>query len=337
MNKAIFHTRNLTLSACLLMASVAHAQTAPPPPEEPVLNVKPADSEQVIQEVSSLEDEMIGGIDWENNLVYAVGDGVPPTNAVSPAQARVRAKRAAIDEAMARLLEATKEVRVDAESTTRNYINENRLVNTRVSGLVRHAEITELRQAEDGSYQIMMRMPIHGEQGMSGALLPMAMANIQKVGIATRVVRDDAKFGSAPRKTRPVETVVSTSKTTEATAAPEEASMAYTSLIVDASGKEAAPAMYPRILNKHGEVLYDLSRVDPNAAVINGMCAYRKSLDKAKSEKRAGNNPLVIKALETSGSGRADLVLDDADAEKLLIADADGNFLHQANVIVVTD
>ena len=84
---------------------------------------------------------MIGRIDWENQIVYAVGEGVPPKDAINPAQARARSKRAAIDEAYAALLEAIQEVRVDAESTTRNFVNENRVVRTKVEGFVKNAEI----------------------------------------------------------------------------------------------------------------------------------------------------------------------------------------------------
>ena len=35
---------------------------------------------------------MLGRIDWENMVIYSVGDGVMPPDSISPAQARVRAK-----------------------------------------------------------------------------------------------------------------------------------------------------------------------------------------------------------------------------------------------------
>ncbi|MDD3471289.1 MAG: hypothetical protein PHS86_00755, partial [Syntrophaceae bacterium] len=95
------------------------------PTSQQSLQVEMSEKSQVVQQVSTLgHDEMIGHIDWENKIVYAVGDGAPPKDAINPAQARARAKRAAIDEAYARLLEAVQEVQVDANSTTRNFINE---------------------------------------------------------------------------------------------------------------------------------------------------------------------------------------------------------------------
>ena len=55
---------------------------------------------QVVEQVNVIEGgEMLGRIDWENMVIYSVGDGVMPPDSISPAQARVRAKRAATDEA----------------------------------------------------------------------------------------------------------------------------------------------------------------------------------------------------------------------------------------------
>ena len=281
---------------------------------------------QKVQQISSVEDEMIGGIDWEANIVYGVGDGVPPTNAINPAQARVRAKRAAMDEAMARLLEMVQEVRVDAESTTRDFVNESRAVNTAVSGLVRNAEVEEIRQFDDGSYQIKMRMPIHDQKGLSRTLLPTMLNQVQKVSIVTRSSRSASGAGSQNSTT-------AVNVTSEMQ--PAGAGETHTGLIVDATGVGASPAMYPSILSTSGDVLYDISVPDPNVSVIDGVAAYRTSLEKARKDKRAGANPLVVKAAEAAGSAKSNLVIDDADAEK--IAALGGDVLRGAKVIIVTE
>jgi hypothetical protein len=316
-----------------------------PAPAAPPLKVEMTPSEKVVQQISSLEHEMIGGIDWENGVVYGVGDGVAPTDAVSPAQARVRAKRAAIDEAMARLLETVQEVRVDAESTTRNMINENRLVSTRVSGLIQHAEMEELRQAEDGSFQIKMKMPLNGAKGLSATLIPGQLGRIQdsagqqtvKVGTAVVAKRGEPEPAGAPAA-KPASTVAKpAAEAASAGAQPATAGAPYTSLILDARGSGAGPAVFPRILTRSGEVVYDLSRADANAAVMNGLCAYHKSIDKAKGLPRAGTNPLLVTVADVSGTGRTDLVLDDADGQKVTTANAASKFLDQAAVIVVID
>ncbi len=336
----------LAVPASLLFAIGAHAQNLPADASAPATAANPsaempaaapsptpagaqqqeAPSTPKIQQISSLEDEMIGGIDWEANVVYAVGDGIPPASAVSPAQARVRAKRAALDEAMARLLEMVEDVRVDAESTTRDFINESRAVNTAVSGLVRNAEIEEIRQFDDGSYQVKMRMPIHDQKGLSRTLLPSMLNQVQQVRIVTRTTRS----GSTPAPQQTTTDISVTSKTQ-----PPSQGLAYTALIIDASGIGASPAMYPRILGRSGEVLYDLSAVDPNVAVLGGICAYRTSLDKAKQDARAGSNPLVVKAGEAAGTGKSDLVVEDADAAAITALGT--GVLHEGKVIVITE
>ncbi|MEE4359722.1 MAG: hypothetical protein V2I97_24845 [Desulfococcaceae bacterium] len=309
------------------------------PAETQSLKVEIAEGGQVLQQVSTLEDEMIGYIDWENNVVYAVGDGVPPEKAVSPAQARVRAKRAAIDTAMARLLETIKEVRVDSESTTRNYINEHHVVHTQVSGFVKNAVIEELRQAEDGSYQIKMSMPINGDRGLSAALLPFEM---RKVGIVTRVVREQ----KAPVKKQNSVNIPETKQT--AAVSPETAAVAseaaeaeappvYTGLIINAKGLNASPGMYPNIRTGSGKVIYNISVADPNASVSEGLCAYRKALEQARKIDSLGDSPLLVKAVEVDGKNRIDLIIEDSDGEKIIRADIQSSFLKEARVAVVID
>lgn len=305
----------------------AAAESAPQAPS-PAVVAPPVEAEPQPQVVSVLEEEMIGGIDWEEGIVYAVGDGIPPTNAVNPAQARARAKRAALDEAMARLLEMVQSVRVDAESTTRDFINESRAVNTAVSGLVRNAEVEEMRQLDDGSFQIKMRMPIHGANGLSRTLLPEMLNRVQQVNIVTRTVRSDS---SNPPPTETMTNAAADKSATPFSDAP------YTGVIIDATATEAAEAIYPTILSQSGEVLYGLTEVDPNVAALQGICAYRQSLDKAKRDKRAGANPLVLNALEASGSGGANLVLSDEDAAKLAELKSAGGILRDGKVIVVTN
>lgn len=95
--KALSPVMPITLASLLLLGA-AQAQDS----GVSNLSVRNKTGEPVMQTVNVLENEMIGRIDWENKVVYAVGDGVPPIDAVNPAQSRVRAKRAAIDETIAR-------------------------------------------------------------------------------------------------------------------------------------------------------------------------------------------------------------------------------------------
>jgi hypothetical protein len=266
---------------------------------------------------------MIGGIDWENKVVYAVGDGVQPPDAISPAQAAVRAKRAAIDDAYANLLEAIQEVRVDAESTSRDFVNVNRAVRDKVEGFVQNPEIVDLQQSEDGRFQIKMKMPMLGQDGLSTALYPVQRSNVVQVRVVYRISQSTPE---APR---------------EAPQTPEalqrESSKSFTGLIINAKGLHAKPALYPRILTAGGQTVYDIDMPNPNATVGEGLVEYRKSLEDAKKLARVGANPLVIKATQLGGKYGADIVLSEEDARKILEADERTKFLGDAKVAVVID
>ena len=339
-----------TTATAILFSIIIFAVTSPASAQESIsintdrsVKVELAKDEKVVQEVSTLEDEMIGYIDWENNVVYGVGDGVPPKSAVNPAQARALAKRAAIDTAMARLLETVQEVRVDSESTTRNYITENYVVQTRVSGLIKNAVIDELRQAEDGSYQVRMRMPIQGGKGLSATLLPFQMQKAQKVGIATVVLNPTSAQKTAAaveKKSSPQSMSDSTDQPTALTktSAPDTAeTVIYTGLIINASGLGASPGMYPNIKTGSGTAIYNIAIADPNASVTDGLCAYRKSIEQARKIESLGDSPLLVKAAEVDGTNKIDLIIEDADGEKIIQANVKNGFLKQARVAIVID
>ena len=290
----------LVLSLILLIGLGGYAQE-----EEAV-------TESTLVEVVTVVEEMIGHIDWEEGYIYAVGDGVPPKEAVSPAQARVRAKRAAIDTAYARLLEMAEAVRIDAESTTVNYINESHVVATRVSGLVQNAEIVTLRHFEDGSYQIKMRMPINGREGIASAVLPMQMEKAIRIGIAYEISIEHISEEAEPGE-------------------------AYTGLIVDARGLEVQPAMYPRLITMAGEVIYDLMCANPNAVIEKGLVDYCLDMEVAENSPRVGGNPLIVESISVSGEYGADIVLTEEDAEKILSVNSIDNFFGEVKVIVVVE
>lgn len=276
---------------------------------------------QVIEQVNVIEGgDMLGRIDWENRVIYSVGDGVMPPDVVSPAQARVRSKRAAIDEAYGRMVEMANEVRVDAESTTRNYINENRVVRTRVSGMVKNAEIEEIKQFDDGSYQVMMKMSMDGAKGLGSFLLPVQMERVRNVRVVSHTKRGVISSASEPAQ----ESITKKAEN-------------YTGLIINAMGLGAKPAMYPRILDESGDSVYDVASANPNATIEEGLTGYRKSIEAAKQVARIGNNPLIIKAQKINGKYNADIVVSDSDAQKIFQADSKGGILGEAKVVVVID
>jgi hypothetical protein len=111
----------------------------------------------------------------------------------------------------------------------------------------------------------------------------------------------------------------------------------YSSLIVDAKGLGAKPALYPVIQTESGEVIYNVETADPNATVEDGLCSYNKSVEDAKKKLKTGDRPLLVKAVKVGGKYGVDIIVADQDGKKILECDKLNSFLKTANVSVVID
>lgn len=121
---------------------------------------------------------------------------------------------------------------------------------------------------------------------------------------------------------------------TERKTLPTTGEKKYTGLIVDAKGKQAVPALAPRILDEAGVELYTAAFVSQDAIKERGVAAYGKSVNEAKSEERVGDHPLVIKALRADGS---DIVITNADASPFTGGEQSFAFLAEGRVLIVID
>ena len=111
----------------------------------------------------------------------------------------------------------------------------------------------------------------------------------------------------------------------------------YTSIIIDASDYHVTTSMSPKICRADGTKVWpNLSFIDPDYVISYGIVIYAHSLDEAKALKRAGKNPLVIRA---SGHGKSpdDPVLTDADAESVLTANKRNLCMDKFKVIFILD
>ena len=88
-----------------------------------------------------------------------VGEGIAPKNTISPAQALVLAKRAAMADAYRQLGAKLYGVKVNAKDTVRDAALSNSKIITQVNGLVKDAYITETSY-KDGIYRVKMELKI---------------------------------------------------------------------------------------------------------------------------------------------------------------------------------
>ena len=108
-------------------------------------------------------------------------------------------------------------------------------------------------------------------------------------------------------------------------------------IIIDASGLGAKPALSPRILDDRGRELYGASYIKRDYFLSKGLVAYRSKLDDAINSTRVGSNPMIIKAIRSTGPGSSDLIISKADAKRLKISSSNLSCLEKGNVIIVLD
>ena len=96
-------------------------------------------------------------------IVRAVGMGVSPENTISPAQAMVMAKRAAIVDAYRQVGEKMYGIKLNAKDTIKDAVSKNSTVRTKVNAIIRNAEIVESK-FKDGLFQVEMEVKLDGRR-----------------------------------------------------------------------------------------------------------------------------------------------------------------------------
>lgn len=110
-----------------------------------------------------------------------------------------------------------------------------------------------------------------------------------------------------------------------------------TGLILDARGLRALPALAPQVLDESGETIYNSEYLDNKAIENNGVASYFHDLIEARQDRRAGSNPLVLKAMNLATGSKTDLMLSKQDADKLRGPKTNLKYLAEGKVIIVVD
>jgi hypothetical protein len=95
--------------------------------------------------------------------IRAIGMGVAPEATISPAQAMVLAKRAAIADAYRQLGEKMYGIKLNAKDTVKDAVVKSTTIRTQVNAIVRNAEIQETVY-KDGLCQVEMEAKLDGRR-----------------------------------------------------------------------------------------------------------------------------------------------------------------------------
>lgn len=113
---------------------------------------------------------------------------------------------------------------------------------------------------------------------------------------------------------------------------------AHTSVIVDTRGFKVERSQSPCLRRKDGSSVWTGGEATPEFVIDEGIVVYARNEDDARANKRAGNNPLMIKAAgRFDDSFRCDPLLADEDADLLIQEAKRSGFLARFKVIFIID
>ena len=255
---------------------------------------------QVFQQIPNA-----GTVNWQDQVLLATGIGAPNPKVPFAAQ-RAGAIRVAKLDALRQLLETVKGMTLTSETTVRNAMIENDVIETRVSGVVKNFKSVDTRYLSDGSVEVDVEIPLNGI--LLDAILP------EQVG------------GQTPGNLN-----------YNITLQPSYANTVFTGLIIDARGLGLRPAMAPKVLDENGSEVYGTGYVSRDYAVQIGVVGYEKDINRARSNERVKDNAVVVKALRVEGTNQTDVVISDADAANIQSAAKNLNFMEQCKVMFILD
>ena len=106
-------------------------------------------------------------VNWDDGSIFAKGVGKPPQNSLNSAQARIMAERAAMVDGHRNLLSVMQGVKIDPQTKIDDLMNEEIIPIAKVEGFVKGASIVSKRYFDDGSCEVILVIPLTGENGIS--------------------------------------------------------------------------------------------------------------------------------------------------------------------------
>ena len=272
----------------------------------------------------------------------AIKSAKPYHRIVAREKARIRAER--------ELLGTIKSLKIDANTKMVETMQTSEYKETivrQIRGVLKGAKITEEKVKGDISYVTLQI----SKSDVRKALLLRPFPN-EPISIRNPYVIPGKNFSPQEKlekcrgavKTLVTDTVgdmsaVTVNKTegSTPTAVEQPADAKWKGLIVDGRGIELEEAFWPRILSEDGSVVYGNYDATSDFLQDRGPVKYVSSLAAANNSERISSPVLSIKALKTAGQYKADLVISEDDAKKILTAEEGSKFLQTFKVVVVID
>lgn len=273
-----------------------------------------------------------GRVNWTENWIEASGTGLAPADKQGTPQGKLLAQRAAEADAYRRLAETVNGVRVDAETTVRDFVVESDIIRTRVQGVIQGARPTGPHQLNpDGTTSVSLRMPLYGAQQLSGAIqlqnhVRQRVSRSQPSAISLAALLH--KQPEPPFFPRQV-------ASSQAGFVQLAQAQAFTGLVLDMCSAPLQPAMSPAVFGGQQQVYIGQFPIDPDQVVAEGVLQYFDDYGAALTSARVGSRPLIVEALGSNAS-QTDILVSPEDAARIQLADKSGKFLEKLRVVVAT-
>ena len=252
---------------------------------------------------------------WNTNTIQVTGMGVAnPQMVRSPAHASMMARRAAIADAYRQLAEVVSGVQVDAETTVEMMMLKSDIVKTRVSAVIKGAQVVSEGELSGGGYSVTMEIPLFGGNGGLAETLIERPPTVEPFPTPAPDYRPPADYNPPP---------IDNYK-------PKPSAGNYTGIVVDCRGLGTMnPVMSPVIKKTDGTKIYGHKNLDYDRIIVEGMASYAQDMNQAS---RAGSNPLIVKAVRLDDLN-ANPVLCPEDADMVLYENKNSHFLDKTAVV----
>jgi hypothetical protein len=111
----------------------------------------------------------------------------------------------------------------------------------------------------------------------------------------------------------------------------------YTGILIDATGLESRPALFPRVVTESGDEVVGPDFAEPEQVGQHGLVGYFSDRTQALTADRIGPNPLVARALGIAGANACDPIISQADAALIHGSGANIELLSRCRVGFLVD
>lgn len=254
-------------------------------------------------------------IDWSQKVIIARGIGAPAEGTKIALLRKGQALTAAKVVAQRNLLEAIQGSNI--LSTT--VVNNNQLIKdeitTSVQGVLKGAIEIDRKDLGDDVWEVTLAIPMY--PNVSQAVFSKILEHTPREPFLASSLSD------------PIPAMPGTSTV--------DIARSYTGLVVETAGLPLNRTFSPVVYDDTGRAIYGHMNIDPQFAISYGMVDYAATAEDIyhvdAGLSRAGNKPLVIKALGLRDNNN-NLIISKADADQLLTFNKQsGDFLSKCNVV----